>query len=413
MIPLTVRDEQRFEQLRKLTEISRALTYATALDQILRLSVAHAAELLDAKGALLMLADEEGLLQVGATHGVASDTLQRFREPLDETLARRLQGLLGVESQECFLGVPLVAHGAVTGLLAIVRSEANPCTEEEEWLLSAVADQVAVALENARLAEEIDQAREERARAVQGAGEADDAKDRALATLSHDLRSPLNAIDSYAELMEMQIFGPVTDRQREALGRIRLSGRHLLAVLENVLEMARIEAGVVRVHQGTVPLPEVIQEAALLVRHSATAKSQTLEIETGPTLVVGADPDRLRQVLINLVGNAIKYTPPGGSIRLRSVARRSGERGWGEVSVIDSGPGIPREKQEAIFEPYYRLASSEADAPEGAGLGLAISRELIRQMGGDIEVESEPGGGSTFTIRLPLQETDAPAGTGD
>jgi signal transduction histidine kinase len=239
---------------------------------------------------------------------------------------------------------------------------------------------------------------------VQGAGEADDAKDRALATLSHDLRSPLNAIDSYAELMEMQIFGPVTDRQREALGRIRLSGRHLLAVLENVLEMARIGAGVVRVHAGTVRLADVMHEAAMLVRHSATAKSQTLEIESGPQIVVSADPDRLRQVLINLVGNAIKYTPTGGSIRLRTATRQIGERRWGEVSVTDSGPGIPADKREAIFEPYYRIASSEADAPEGAGLGLAISRELVRQMGGDIQVESAPGGGSTFSIRLAPRE---------
>jgi phosphoserine phosphatase RsbU/P len=404
MPPLTVRDEQRFEQLRRLTEISRALTYATALDQILQLAVARAAELLEAQGALLMLADAEGLLQLGATHGVPEEALLRFREPLDETLARRLQGLLGVESQECFLGVPLVAHGAVTGLLAIVRSDANPCSDEEEWLLSAVADQVAVALENARLSDEIERAREDQARAVQGAGEADDAKDRALATLSHDLRSPLNAIDSYAELMEMQIFGPVSDRQREALGRIRLSGRHLLAVLENVLEMARIGAGVVRVHAGAVRLAEVMQEAAMLVRHSATAKSQTLEIESGPPIVVNADADRLRQVLINLIGNAIKYTPTGGSIRLRTAERAGGESGWGEVSVTDSGPGIPPDKQEAIFEPYYRIASSEADAPEGAGLGLAISRELVRQMGGDIEVESVVGGGSTFSIRLPLKE---------
>ena len=132
MAPLTPPEEHRFEQLRRLTEISRALTYATALDQILSLAVARAVELVEARSAILMLADEDGLLQVGATHGVAPGTLERFREPLDETLARRLQGLLGVESQECFLGVPLVAHGAVTGLLAIVRPAADPVTEEEE-----------------------------------------------------------------------------------------------------------------------------------------------------------------------------------------------------------------------------------------------------------------------------------------
>lgn len=402
MSSLNPEEGRRFEQLRKLTEISRALTYTTALDEVLRLATARAAELLEAESALLMLMDEEGLLQVRATHGVAEETLERFRHPLDETLIRRLQGLLGIGAPECFLGVPLVAHGAVTGLLAVVRPGANACTEEEEWLLSAVADQVAVALENARLAEEVRQARTERARAARGADNADDAKDRALATLSHDLRSPLNAIDSYAELMEMEILGPVVDRQREALGRIRMSGRHLLAVLENVLEMARLNAGVVRVHAQIVSLPQVVEEAALLVGHSATAKEQTLVTEPDAELVVRADPDRLRQVLINLIGNAIKYTPPDGVIRLSTAIRESEGLRWGAVAVADTGPGISPEKLDAIFQPYYRVPGTETDSSEGAGLGLAISRELVRQMGGDIDVESEPGRGSTFTVRLPL-----------
>ena len=398
MPPITPREERRAEQLRRLTEISRALTYATALDQVLRLAVARAAELFRAERALLMLADADGLLQVRATYGVEPGVVEGFRERLDETLYRRLQGLLGVTPDACFLGVPLVARGVVTGLLAVMRPGAGPCTDEEEWLLSAVADQAAVALENSRLEAEVRAAREEREQAVSGA---DEAKDRALATLSHDLRSPLNAIDSFAELMEMEILGPVTDRQREALGRVRMSGRHLLAVLENVLEMARLSAGVVRVDVRTVSLAQVVEEAVLMVRHTAAAREQELRVETGTGLAVEADPDRLRQVLINLVGNAIKYTPPGGVIRVGAARREGGGRSWGAVSVTDTGPGIPREKLSAIFQPYYRIPGSESDGTEGAGLGLAISRELARQMGGDIEVESEPGRGCTFTVRLP------------
>jgi phosphoserine phosphatase RsbU/P len=402
MTSRTPAPDDRPEQLRKLTEISRALTYTTALDEVLRLATDRAAALLGADRALLMLTDDEGLLRVRATHGVRSEAVARFHEPLDETLIRRLQGLLGVISPECFLGVPLVAHGAVTGLLAVVRPEGSPCSEEEEWLLSAVADQVAVALENARLEEEVQREREERARAMAGVGEADEARDRALATLSHDLRSPLNAIDSYAELMEMEILGPVSDRQREALGRIRMSGRHLLAVLENVLEMARLSAGVVRVHATSVEAATVIEEAVLMVRPLASTKEQSLTVEAAPGLVVSADPDRLRQVLVNLLGNAVKYTPAGGSIRVTAAPGSARGRRWGDIAVADDGPGISREQLQEIFEPYYRLPGAEADAPDGAGLGLAISRELVRQMGGALEVESEPGRGSAFTVRLPL-----------
>jgi signal transduction histidine kinase len=393
--------DSRLAQIRKLTEISRALTYTTALDEVLRLAADRAAELLDAESALLMLTDADGFLRVRATRGVQDEVLERFREPLDETLVRRLQGLLDISSPQCFLGVPLVAHGTVTGLLAVVRPEGEACTDEEEWLLSAVADQVAVALENARLEEEMRREREGRARAVEEAGEADGAKNRALATLSHDLRSPLNAIDSYAALIEMEILGPVSDRQREALGRIRMSGRHLLAVLENVLEMQRINAGVVGVRTVSIAAAAVIEEAVLMVGPSAVAKEQSLVVEAAPEVVLEADPDRLRQVLVNLLGNAVKYTRPNGSLRVAASLTEIDGRPWGIIAVSDTGPGIPADKLQTIFRPYYRILATDGSSPEGTGLGLAISRELVRQMGGEIRVESELGRGSTFIVQLP------------
>lgn len=394
--------EGRYEQFRKLTEVSRALTYTLEIDEILPLAATRAAELLESERALLMLSDGDGLLRVRASVGVDPAELDRFREPLDETLIRRLQGLLGATAPECFLGVPLVVHGHVTGLLAVVRPAGQPCTEEDEWLLSAVADQVAVALENARLQEEVRRERESHTRAVTGAGEAEEASERALATLSHDVRSPLNAIDSYAELIEMEIFGPVTDRQREAIGRIRLSGRHLLAVLENVLEMTRLSAGVVRVKAVPGQVGAVVDEAVKLVQPSATLKDQQLEVLDGQDVIVAADPNRLRQVLVNLIGNAIKYTPRGGRIRVSVATARHDGAQWGTVSIEDDGPGIPQEKRQAIFQPYYRLPTAAVNAPEGLGLGLAISRELIRHMGGDIDLDDGRTGGSVFTIRLPL-----------
>ena len=398
----TAFQDRRSEQLRKLTELSRALTYAVSIDDVLRLAADRAADLLEADRALLMLADDGGLLRVRASHGVDEAALRRFGEAHDDALIDRLQGLLGAPLPESYLGVPLVARGVVTGMLAVARREGGPATEEDEWLLSAAADQVAVALEIARLEEEVRREREVRVRAVEGAGEADESSDRALATLSHDLRSPLNAIDSYAELMEMGILGPVSERQVEALGRIRMSGRHLLAVLENVLDMTRRSAGVVRVHATSVPAGAVVEEAVLMVRPSATVKNQALKVATAPAVTLSADPDRLRQVLVNLIGNAVKYTQPSGSIRIETSLLEADGRRWGAIVVADDGPGIPAEKLQAIFQPYYRLPDAETDAPEGLGLGLAISRELIRQMGGEVEVVSEPGRGSRFTVRLPL-----------
>lgn len=393
--------DRRAGQLHGLTEISRALTYTRTIDEVLRVGAEQTAGLLEAGRSLVMLADENGVPRVRASRGVDEAALLRDGDAADETLVRRLQGLLGTYRPECFMGVPLVARGTVTGLLAVVRPDHAPFGEEDEWLLSAAADQVAVALENARLEEEVRRERDGRTRAVRGAGEADEASDRALATLSHDLRSPLNAIDSYAELIEMEILGSVSDRQREALGRIRMSGRHLLAVLESVLEMTRLSAGVVRIQASSVSAGTVIEEAVGMVQPGAAARNQSLAAGDIAEVTLEADPDRLRQVLVNLLGNAVKYTEPGGTIRIAAVAVERGGRRWGAIVVTDDGPGIPAEKREAIFQPYYRLAGAEADAPEGVGLGLAISRELIQKMGGDIEVESEPGRGSVFTVRLP------------
>jgi phosphoserine phosphatase RsbU/P len=397
MAPPTADDVRRLEQIRGLTEVSRALTYATSLEAVLRLAVERAAALLNAQQSVIMLTDEAGLLHVRAAHGVEDERIRTFREPLNETLIGRLQGLFDGIGEECFLGVPLVVHGDVTGLLAVVRTTGEPCGEADEWLLSALADQAAVALEHARLEEEVRHQVQERVRAVDGVNAA---KERALSMLAHDLRSPLNAVEGYSELLEMEVLGPMTDRQREAVGRIRMSGRHLLAVLENVMEIARLSAGAVRLNEEPVRVADVAEEAMQVVMHCAMAKSQSMESEAAPALVIRADPDRLRQVLVNLLGNAIKYTPPGGSIRLRAAATEHGGKSWGAISVVDTGPGIPADQHEAIFQPYYRITTT--DGEPGTGLGLAICQELMRQMGGEIQVESEAGRGSTFTLRLPL-----------
>ena len=390
--------DPEFAQLRKLTEISRALTYTTSLEQVMHLTVDRGAELLDASAALLMLTDAEELLQVVATHGISEERVTRFRAPLTDEVIGRLQGLLGVPD-DCFLAVPLIVGGAVTGLLAVAKRQ--PSTPEDETLLSALADQAAVALENARLGSEVRLEMEARL-ASEGATTA---KDRALATLSHDIRTPLNSIDAYCQLIQDEIYGPVNDRQREALGRVRLSGRHLLSLLDNVMEMARINAGVLRMEAEPVNLSDVAREAVHMLLPTADAKLQTLQLGKPRTVVVTGDHARIRQVLVNLIGNAVKFTPEGGSITVDTTRKKIGGASWGEIRVTDTGPGISPAEAAAIFEPYYR-SEGTAKLP-GVGLGLAISRALVAEMGGQLEIESEVGVGSTFIMRCPLVETPA------
>ena len=379
-----------FAQLRRLTEISRALTYTTSLDQVTRLAVERGAELLDGSASVLMLSDVDGILHVRAAHGIPEERVSRFSAPLADDMIERLQALLEVP-EDRWIAVPLVVGGAVTGLLAVATRQRS--TEADETLLSALADQAAVALENARLGGEVRIEMEDRLRVVEGAGSA---KDRALAVLAHDIRAPLGAIEGYCELMGDEVYGSVNDRQREVLGMVRLSGRHLLSLLDNVMDMARLSAGALRVRAEPVWLPDVAREAVHMLTPAAEAKLQTLRLDDSSTpLLVNADHARLRQVLINLIGNAVKFTPQDGTITVATTA--SPESSWGEIRVTDTGPGIPLAEQASVFDPYYR-SEHTAQLP-GVGLGLAISRALVQQMGGELTVTCESG--CSFLIRLP------------
>lgn len=391
--PAFVATEPEFAQLRKLTEVGRALTYTTSLDQVTRLTVERGADLLGASASVLMLADSEGLLQVVAAHGIAEERVARFRAPLGDEVIGRLQGMLAVPD-DWFIAVPLIVAGAVTGLVAVAMQ--HPSTAADETLLSALADQAAVALENARHGSELRHELEERLRASEGATTA---KDRALATLAHDIRTPLGAIDGYCEILQDEIYGPINDRQRETLGRVRMSGRHLLSLLDNVMEMARLTAGVMRVAAEPVPLAEVAREAVHMLIPTAGARLQALEFHRHADPVVTADRARVRQVLVNLIGNAVKFTAEGGSVSVATAAETIDGTPWGEIRVTDTGPGIAAAEKTAIFEPYYR-SEGTAQLP-GVGLGLAISHALVQQMGGRLDVESEVGVGSVFILRFP------------
>jgi len=232
---------------------------------------------------------------------------------------------------------------------------------------------------------------------------ADQTKSAFLATMSHELRTPLNAIGGHVELLGMELYGPVTEAQREALGRVDRAQRHLLRLVNDVLNLARLEANGVRYDVGPVALADAVAELEPLVGPQAREKGITLTVDVDPTCVVRADREKLVQVLLNLVGNAVKFTPSGGVVTVECAARADddGDLRVAYLRVRDTGIGIPRDRLESVFEPFVQVDTTPAGRAAGMGLGLAISRDLARGMGGDLRARSTPGGGSTFTVTLP------------
>jgi PAS domain S-box-containing protein len=224
------------------------------------------------------------------------------------------------------------------------------------------------------------------------------AKSDFLATMSHELRTPLNAIGGYVELLDLELRGPVTDAQRRDFVRIRTNQQHLLGLISSVLDLSRIESGRVKYELEPIGVDAMLAGLDALVGPQAASKQLSLEyMPAPPDLVVTADGEKLRQILLNLLSNAIRNTPSGGRISMQA----SGVETAIDISVRDSGPGIPLDKQEAIFEPFVQLDRSLTQLREGVGLGLSISRDLARGMGGSLTVVSTPGEGACFTVSLP------------
>ena len=228
---------------------------------------------------------------------------------------------------------------------------------------------------------------------------ANKAKADFLAAMSHELRTPLNAIGGFAQLMSMGVHGPVSEQQKEDLDRISASQRHLLGIINDILNFSRIEAGRIEYHIVPVDLASTIRSVFDMVQPLALNKSISLEIQDCPPGISGlADISKTEQILINLVSNAVNFTPAGGTISIGCGFADSGV--W--IRVRDTGVGIPEDKLESIFEPFVQVGRSFTTGHRGTGLGLAISREMARGMSGDLTVESELGKGSSFTVWLPM-----------
>ena len=261
------------------------------------------------------------------------------------------------------------------------------------------ADELAAA--NRRLQSTMTEAQSARSEAERARGDAEAAnraKSDFLAMMSHELRTPLNAIGGYAELIELGIHGPVTDAQRNALNRIARSQAHLLTLINDVLNFARVDSGQIQYAVEDVRMHETLAEIEPLVEPQIVARKLTFQYDAcDPTIVAAADADKVRQVVLNLLGNAVKYTPEGGRVTLACEADDTVVR----VHVRDTGPGIEPDQLPVIFEAFVQGHRALNRPNEGVGLGLAISRDLARAMGGDVTVETQLGVGSTFTVELP------------
>ena len=296
-----------------------------------------------------------------------------------------------LDSYRTIIGVPMSREGVPIGVLTLTRSEVRPFTDKQIELVSTFADQAAIAIENVRLFDEI----QDKSRQLEVASQH---KSQFLANMSHELRTPLNAILGYTELMADGAYGEPSEKMLGILKRLEANGKHLLGLINDVLDLSKIEAGQLVLELSDYSVQDIAQTVRSTLEPLAADKKLAFKLELAPELPAGhGDGRRLTQVLINLVGNAIKFTD-AGEVAIKAEANN----GSFHVSVRDTGPGISAADQAKLFQEFQQADNAITKKKGGTGLGLAISKRIIEMHGGKIWVESQPGQGSTFAFTLPV-----------
>ncbi len=407
---------QSVEELEALGEVSQVVGSSLDLDKVLSRIVRHAVQLSEADGGTVFTFDrdkqifllktsygvnqsfEEELRRSKISRGDASVIGQASvrREPVQiadiHVLDEYPLACVQQEGYRAVLAVPLIDEDELVGGLVVLSKKAGTFPERGVNLLHTFAAQSILAIRNARLFEEIEEKGRQLARA-------DKHKSEFLANMSHELRTPLNAILGYTELILDEIYGTVPDKIVEVLTRLEKNGRHLLSLINDVLDLSKIEAGRFTLTLGDYSLTELIESVHSSLESLAAEKNLALKLNLPEKLPIGkGDDQRLTQVLLNLVGNAIKFTEEG-EICIEALA----EDECFIVSVVDTGPGISEENLHTVFREFHQVDGSSTKQKGGTGLGLAISKKIVEMHGGRIWVSSSVGAGSTFTFSIPVR----------
>jgi signal transduction histidine kinase len=305
-----------------------------------------------------------------------------------------LQELAQAAAYRSMLSVPMLRDGQPIGTITVGAARAVPFPDKQVALLQTFADQAVIAVENVRLFTEIQDKTEQLEIANRH-------KSEFLANMSHELRTPLNAVIGFSEVLLERMFGEVNEKQEEYLQDILSSGKHLLSLINDILDLSKIEAGRMELEALPFDLPAALDNALTLIKERAARNSITLGVNVDPRIgEVVADERKVKQVLLNLLSNAVKFTPEGGTITMSAVLNG----GTVEIAVADTGIGIAPEDQATVFEEFRQVGTDYARKREGTGLGLALARRLVELHGGALTLQSELGKGSTFTFTIPVRQ---------
>jgi signal transduction histidine kinase len=402
-------------------EVLKTISRSTFdLDKVLQALLDNATRLSGATRAMMLRPDADGNYRPTVTFNMAGDDplvvrmrAQPIRPGRDSLNGRVLlekrpmhipdvradpdygrQDLAAAGGLRTVLSVPMLRNGEAIGLIALTKgAEVDPFTGKQIEIVTTFADQAVIAIENVRLFREI----ESKSAQLEVANKH---KSEFLANMSHELRTPLNAIIGFSEVLLDKMFGEVNEKQFDYLKDIHESGRHLLSLINDILDLSKIEAGRMELELSSFHLPTAISNAMTLVRERAQRHGIQLGSELDPALgELNADERKVKQILVNLLSNAVKFTPDGGRVHV-SAAKVNGVV---EVNVRDTGIGIAPEDQAVVFEEFKQVGRDALRKAEGTGLGLTLTKKLVELHGGEIRLESAPGKGSTFSFTLPLR----------